>query len=159
DRDWVNNITTLYQGRIRGDIPRPARTFAEQNTFITRGNARDNDSRYSAYLHLAAPINSVNTDVMRLTPVNQNERERAIEGARQVRDFSNQRVRLEGQRATGQQRGQPVQMNLPQSPIRHMDNTASSRDRRTDADSPNRPNEPRGTEPRSKGDQSDRPNR
>ncbi len=116
DRNWVNNMTALYQGRMRGEIPRPALTYADQNTVITRGG----NNNYSGYLSLAAPLQSVDTNLVRLSQVNRVDQQEAAASVRSYRQFANQRVQAETQsRGAGEGRtSQPATLDLSRSPIR-----------------------------------------
>jgi len=126
DRNWVNNMTALYTGRMRGEIPRPARTFAEQANIIAR--AGGTTTGRADFLHLSAPLQSVDRNVVRLSQVSQADQQRFTATTQQLRQVADQRVKLEAQSfTTGRRQNQPVQLNLPISPVRSSVGDSTSR--------------------------------
>src|SRR5439155_11980599 len=80
---------------------------------------------HSEFLNIAAPISRVDTSVMRLTQVNQTEQQRAVAAAREFREASTQRVKVEGQARTQATPGrttagqtQPIRLQLPTASMR-----------------------------------------
>jgi hypothetical protein len=129
---WSVGITTLYAGRYSGAVPRPPRTFVQQNTVVNNiskttviNNTTINNIQN---VTLAAPINKVDKTVVNLQPVSAAEQQAAVNAARQFRTAQSERVKLETQAlaqnpgtGVGKAKGpaQPIRVNLPTTPIRN----------------------------------------
>ncbi len=166
DRNWVTNMNRLYQGRVSGEIPRPARTFAEQTQLFARAGS-GSASEHNAYLSLAAPLRSVDSNFVRLTQIDQNEQQRLSASVREMRQFGEQRVKLEGtSNASGRRQSQAVPFDLPRSPVRSASGSDASRsqgsgDQRTGGTPSNRASDQPGradSKADAKGNRPDQPN-
>lgn len=129
---WSVGITTLYAGRYSGAVPRPPRTFVQQNTVINTINkttvVNNTTINNIKNVTLAAPINKVDKTVVNLKPVSAAEQQAAINSARQIRTAQTERVKLENQAlvqnqgaGAGKAKGpaQPIRVNMPTTTIKN----------------------------------------
>jgi hypothetical protein len=125
---WSITLTNTYAGRYRGDIPRPPRTFVQQNVVvnnITNNNTTViNNVNVVKNVTMVAPLSKVDKSaVAPLRPVTQVEQTHAIQAAKEVKQASVQRVKLETQAAATHSRppagqpAQPLKLQLPQTPV------------------------------------------
>lgn len=118
---WSITMGNLYAGRYRGDIPRPPRTLVQQNVVVN--NITNNNTTVINNVKnvtMVAPLSKVDkTAVPTLRPVTQAEQTKAVQLAKEVKQASVQRVKLETQAAAthGGQPAQALQLQLPKSPV------------------------------------------
>src|SRR5262249_46870277 len=121
-------IGNLYAGRYAGTIARPPRTFVQQNVVIN--NITNNKTVVNnttvvnnvKNVTMVAPLSKVDrTAVPTLKPVTAAEKTQAVQVAKDFRQASVQRVKLEGQTAVSKPIptvGKPAQpLELPKTPV------------------------------------------
>jgi hypothetical protein len=144
---WAQNLQSIYQGRIRGDIPRPPQTLAQQTQVVnnlrqknvTINNVTVNNMQL---VSAVAPISQMNnttvtamanlagkTDAradvrqVKLSPVSKEQRAATQQVARQYhevaqkRQHAGARLAAEAPKAKGQQ-PRAVKLDLPPPPAR-----------------------------------------
>jgi hypothetical protein len=97
DPHWERDLRGLYVGRFRGDIAPPPRTLVQQNTLIQNITVNKNVTNVTNVRHvtMVAPLRQVDTRVVRLQPVAQEERVREQHAAAEVRAVAQQRHEVE----------------------------------------------------------------
>jgi hypothetical protein len=120
---WDRDLHDLYEGRFRGDIPRPPRTLAQQNDFLKRApTGADRVSGFRTTMPLAA-LHQVDPKAVKLASVDSHDRKQFVLHTEQVRDVARQRHEVEAHvlasHAAPTRPGDPphaVKLNLPLPP-------------------------------------------
>jgi hypothetical protein len=105
DPSWYRGLHNDFLARRAGDLPRPGRTFAEQQALERQHGGRD-------LMRTVTPLREAQATHARLTPLSPTERESALNRANHLREWSGQRARLE-QRAGPHAGGR---LTLPEGP-------------------------------------------
>jgi hypothetical protein len=120
---WIQDLRAVYTGRIRGDIPRPPRTFV-RNTVVNNNIVVNNiNVRNVNNLTAIAPLSQFGRSVVRLQPITREQRVQEQHVAKQLVQVSQQRGQIERQLVTkgtapreGGRAPQVVRLNLPHNP-------------------------------------------
>jgi hypothetical protein len=108
DRRWAQDLRQLYVARYEGRVPRPPRTFAEQQRIVQREDVR---GASLASLRAVAPVTQVARD-FRLERVPRQTLEREQKLVRQFREVRDERSRVESKLLA---QGPPSRLEAPRS--------------------------------------------
>jgi WXXGXW repeat (2 copies) len=124
---WVRNLHEVYVARARGEIPRPPRTFVQQNTVVqnvTNINVNNISVKNIQNVALVQSLSQVNRSLVKLQPVSREYRVQAQRAATQTRELSRQRAQAETRLVAAgsapvrpRSAPQAVRLNLPQARV------------------------------------------
>jgi hypothetical protein len=99
DRAWLNDLRFVYEGRYRGTVPRPPRTFAEQRTLIQNITVNNqttiNNINITNFMRATAPLNRFESKQVRLQPVPRAQIAEARKYTQEIHAVAKERSRTE----------------------------------------------------------------
>lgn len=125
DRAWLTDLRFVYDGRFRGNVPRPPRTFAQQATILNNVNRTTvvNNINITKYVTATAPITKFEQKNLTLQPVSRTQIAEVKRLNQELRATSLERRKIESglvKTGTAPLRGQAVpqvvQFAMPKMP-------------------------------------------
>jgi hypothetical protein len=99
DRAWLTDLRSVYEGRFRGDIPRPPRTLVEQNRIVQNITVNNrttiNNINITNFVRATAPLNRFESKSVALRPVPRNQLAEITNYSREVRTLGRERSQIE----------------------------------------------------------------
>src|SRR5262249_46639294 len=99
DRAWLTDLRSVYEGRFRGDIPRPPRTLVEQNRIVQNITVNNrttiNNINITNFVRATAPLNRCKSKTIAAQPVPRNQLAEITKYRREVRTFGRERSQIE----------------------------------------------------------------
>jgi hypothetical protein len=128
DRAWFNDLRFVYQGRYRGEIPRPPRNLIEQNRLIQNITVNNrttiNNINVTKYLTATAPLNRFESKQINLQAVPRAQIAEARKYAQDLRAVARERHQVQTNLLTNgaaplsnRAAPQTVKLNLPKTAV------------------------------------------
>jgi hypothetical protein len=130
---WQTNVTNVYVGRFKGDVPRPPRTLVQQNTVIqnvtnvtnvTNNNTTvvvNNPPPAQAVIAPLADVSKVSSQPIAMAAVKADDRVQEQKQAKELRQFAAERRKVEtalvdkGQAVTKDDKPRQAKLEVPQA--------------------------------------------
>lgn len=97
NRNWDRDLRSLYVGRRSGEIARPPQTLVQQNTVIQNTTVNNTTVNNIKNVTVLRPLAKMDPKVVKLKPVNREERQHAQKVAQQFQAVTQQRRQMETQ--------------------------------------------------------------
>ena len=101
NRAWLADMRFVYDGRFKGDFPRPPRTLAQQNTIIQNITVNNrttvNNINITNLVRATAPLNRFESKTVALQPTPRAQIAEATKYSQEVRSVVRERTQLESQ--------------------------------------------------------------
>jgi hypothetical protein len=129
---WQTNVTNVYVGRFKGDVPRPPRTLVQQNTVIQNvtnvTNVTNNNTTVvvnnppaQAVIAPLADVSKVSSQPIAMAAVKADDRVQEQKQAKELRQFAAERRKVEtaivdkGQAVTKDDKPRQAKLEVPQA--------------------------------------------
>ncbi len=121
DRDWEQQVQANFQHRRDHEEARPPRTWEAQRSLVASQVNSKTDNSFVMAAPLAQLVTS-NDSPLRFQPVAEEERQTLIKHGNEIREFRQQRQKLEAQAAVTSaadpsKQPEPARVKFPESPI------------------------------------------